>query len=126
MKLTFDYNKRLDEMWNIIGTKLIEKMSDSKKIMQEELKQIQERNRQFYKMSLTKRQLDKFEPDREIKFEKNIDKLVEKEKDPKYIQKVLKEAKEGKKKKHESEIEKEKFRSLKNFMVTLLLYEDTA
>ena len=45
IKLSFDYNNRLDEMWSTIGTKLIEKMSDSRKIMQEELKQIQERKR---------------------------------------------------------------------------------
>ena len=78
-------------------------------------------------MTLTKRQLDKFEPDREIKFEKNLDKLVEKENDPKYKKMKMKAAQDNKnvKKKPESEVEREKFRYLKNFQVSLLFYEDT-
>ena len=44
-------------------------MSDSRKIMSEELRQIQGRHRQFYKVQLTKKELDKFEPSKEIKAE---------------------------------------------------------
>ena len=44
-------------------------MSDNRKIMSDELRQIQGRHRQFYKIQLTKRMLDKFEPDKVIKDE---------------------------------------------------------
>ena len=45
-------------------------MTDSRKIMVEELKQYQGRHRQFYKIQFDKLKLDKFEPSKVISSEK--------------------------------------------------------
>jgi hypothetical protein len=66
-RLHFDYQRQLNRMWGALGTKLVEKMQDSRKVTSDELRQIQERHRQFFKMCLTKVQLDKFEPSKEVK-----------------------------------------------------------
>ena len=67
--MQFDYNEHMSTLWDNLKTKVIEKMSDSRKIMSEELRQIQGRHRQFYKVQFNKAQLDKFEPSRELKAE---------------------------------------------------------
>lgn len=45
-------------------------MSDSRRVHCDDLRLIQGRHRQFYKMQLKKEELDKFEPNKEVKKEK--------------------------------------------------------
>lgn len=52
----------LNDMWNSLGLKLCDKIIDHKKLTTDELNQIQNRQRKFYKINLKKTQLDKFEP----------------------------------------------------------------
>ena len=105
----FDYNFQLYNLWCNMRSKLTEKMSDSRRFMSEELKQIQGRHRKFYKVQLSKHQLDKFEPADMLK------------KEIKYLRAIHDQQKgrnrDGKKQ------ELVHFPML-NFQMTLLMYED--
>ena len=59
-------------MWNVLGSKLVYKVHEFKGITVDELKQIQDRQRHFYKMTLPKQKLDKFEPGYVIKDERDL------------------------------------------------------
>ena len=87
-------------------------MSDSRKIMCDELVQIHGRHRQFFKVQFTKVMLDKFEPSKEVK-DPNDNQKKNKQKD-----------KEGKKVDKQEKVEKEQWSQIKNFCMTMLLYED--
>jgi len=63
-ELELNYTDQLSELWENLKGKLGEKMSDSRKIMCDELMQLQGRHRQFYKIQFSKSMLDKFEPSR--------------------------------------------------------------
>ena len=112
-QVEFCYNEQLHDLWQKLTMKVIEKMSDTRRVYCDDLKLIQGRHRQFYKMQLQKENLDKFEPTKEVKKDKAL------EKDG---------AKKDKKKKgqdeQESEIEKKKNKRIQNFNMTLLMYED--
>ena len=110
LKEMFDYNAQLSMLWQNLRIKLTEKMSDSRKIMTDELRLLQGRHRQFYKIQLNKQRLDKFEPAKEIKLDQQL--AIEKEKASKLKKKVL------------STEDAIVVRSLLNFSVTLLMYED--
>lgn len=93
-------------------------MSDSCKIMSEELKQIQGRHRQFYRIQLDKVKLDKFEPTSYIKFENN---LLNYQKEQK---KLRKDQPMGDDEIDKLSIHKNRQLYLKNFCITLLMYKD--
>ena len=95
--------------------KVIEKMSDTRRVYCDDLRLIQGRHRQFYKVQLQKENLDKFEPGKEVKQDKIKDKQQEKTKEKK---------KKGDQIVEESEIQKKKNKRLANFNLTLLMYED--
>lgn len=61
------YDDQLVVLWDNLNSKVIEKMSDSRKLLCEEVRQIQGRHRQFFKIQLRKHQMDKFEPAKEAK-----------------------------------------------------------
>lgn len=69
-KPEFCYNDQLHDLWDKLTLKVIEKMSDSRRVHCDDLRLIQGRHRQFYKMQLKKEELDKFEPNKEVKKEK--------------------------------------------------------
>ena len=99
-ELDFNYNEQLAELWGTLRSKVVEKMSDNRKIMSDELRQIQGRHRQFYKIQFTKQWLDKFEPDKVVKEERDAPK-----------------SKKGKKSKKPAD-PGPKFHYLKNFCAT--------
>jgi len=87
-------------------------MSDSRRVHCDDLRLLQGRQRQFYKIQLQKEHLDKFEPGKEVK-----------------VKKIKKDNKEQDKKKGKKNIglpeEKDKRnKRLTNFNMTILMYED--
>lgn len=90
------YNNQLNELWDNLKTKVDEKMSESNRILQDEIRRMQNQHRQFYKVTLTKEILDKFEPSKYLKNSK----------------------------KNQGNEKVEKGNPLLNFGVTVLLYED--
>lgn len=89
--------------------KLVEKVSESRRMIAEEVRQLHGRHRQFFKVQLLKTQLDKFEPAREVKFD--IERMAE--------GKMTK-----KKKKGPIDPETIKTKLMLNFCLTAVLYED--
>ena len=71
----------LSGLWSNLKFKTNDKLEDCFKITQDELKQIQGRNRQFYKVQLEKQWLDKFQPDKEVKKEVQLRKFLKAEMD---------------------------------------------
>lgn len=62
------YGRELGVLWENLRGKLVEKLRDSHDLMTEELRQLHGRNRQFYKVTLGRTELDKFDPgDRAVK-----------------------------------------------------------
>jgi hypothetical protein len=106
----FNYHDQLIDLWGKLGQKVIEKMSDSRRVHCDDLRLLQGRQRQFYKIQLQKEFLDKFEPGKEVKVKKNKGKKEEK--------------KEKKSKLALPEEKDKKNKRLTNFNMTILMYED--
>lgn len=109
----FNYLAYLTDLWGKLGQKVIEKMSDSRRVHCDDLRLLQGRQRQFYKVQLQKEFLDKFEPGKEVKGKKN--------------KKDNKEDKKAKKLKAGALLPEEKDKKnkrLTNFNMTILMYED--
>ena len=87
-------------------------MSDSRRVHCDDLRLLQGRQRQFYKIQLQKEFLDKFEPGKEVKVKKDKKKKDEKE------------GKKDKKKLGEIDLKDKRNKRLTNFNMTILMYED--
>ena len=74
----FNYLEQVDNLWYNVQKKVEEKLFESCKIMREELNQIQSRHRQFYRVQLVVKSLDKFQPSYLLKEEKKKDKKQKK------------------------------------------------